>query len=541
MATELKFNQDDEKDTQQGAETLSGGPSSSPGGQTAPGGQRPSTPSGRPNIKQYLQANQGAGQKLEQGITGKVQNQANQFNTSLNNARQEFQTGSEPLKTNLGEQGSQKIQTAFKDPQALLNQQNQLQDFQKLRSGGYTQDIGQLQNAAQQKTQQLGTQAGQLQGTADLAGNEAGRFQLLRQTYGQPQYTRGQQKLDQLFLQAQPGSMSRDLRNIAGQAQAGVTGLSTEAQAQINALKGLSDARMQQWNNLLNQGATEGTDTDLQNMGLSDISDLSNQRLAQAQSDVQYGADLRNKLKNNTLSQQDLQRLGLSDLSGQSYYDLDLSSYINQANKQPTLAGTADPDQVARYRALRQLSGDTSGDLFGGEQQIGGFSPFDFNRTKLNQDLQASQKNFEVNKVNEIIDNMRNLGYFGGKSSGGGMRAADPGAGLRGQMGATFEQLRQQADSGQISPTDYYDRVMNAVNQNWGRSLTEGLYGDLSNYRNTLSQARSNVLGLRPIERTSDGQFDWQALSNSLENSGFTLPTNKTDEEDNLNYLAPKK
>jgi hypothetical protein len=85
----------------------------------ASGGAARANPSGTPNVQEYLNANQGAGQRLTSGITSNVQNQANQFNQNVNTASNQLNTTDQNLNSQLG-QGQATAQTAFQDPQALL-------------------------------------------------------------------------------------------------------------------------------------------------------------------------------------------------------------------------------------------------------------------------------------------------------------------------------------------------------------------------------------------------------------------------------------
>ncbi len=542
MTTEFNFNQDEEDDNTPGSEdpgaqssdpaqstSMSGGGS---GGATAatPAGARPTTPGGRPNIRQYLDANQGAGQKLSQGIQNKAQAKAGQIEQGVSESRSQLQAATNPLESKLGEEGDKVIKTAFKDPSQILQQQDQLSEFQRLRNRGYEGDINAAGTAAQQATQNLSAQANKLQGTADLAGSEGGRFELLRNTFGQPQYTRGQQKLDQLFLQAEPGSarqLQQGLQGISRQQQQNISGLSSEAQAKIQALQGLSGQRAQDWQNLYSGGSDANKlDSDLSSMGISDINAASQRNLANAQSDIEYASGLRNRLGSNQLTQEDAQRLGLGDLAGKSLYDANLGSYINQNDKQATLAGTADKDQVARYRALKQLSGDTSGDLFGGATEVGDFGrAFDFNKDKLANDLGSKRTQFEINNVNDRINQMRNAGYFRGASSGGGMRASDPGAAMRQATGQQLSALQEQVASGQITPEQYYAAATGAINQVWSPwgginsiSRDNNMYQQLQGYGNELGALRANTLNTSAANpaSTSTPQVDWDEVARNL-------------------------
>lgn len=382
------------------------------------------TPSGRANIQQYLQANQGAGNVLSQGIQSNAQNQANQLGQQVNNARTDLSGKANPLSANLGDQASQKIQTAFKDPSAILAQQNQLSDFQKLRDQGYQGDIQSAQTAFGNTQNALQNQASQLGQNAQNAQTESGRFQLLRNTFGQPNYSSGQQRLDQLFLQAQPGvnkNLQTGLQNVNNQATQNVSGLGADATARFNALNDLSTQRSKDIQNLFQNGSdTSGLETDASQRGISDIGTNAQNELTAAQAATAAVPALRDRLTNNTLTDQDVSDLGLS--KGENIYNLDLNKYISQNDKVPTLTGAANADEVARYNALQQLSGDTSANIFGGATDVGTYKPYDFNSQQLGTDLSDTQQKYQdlvhsVNGGGDLAENFRK--YYAGGNIGG--------------------------------------------------------------------------------------------------------------------------
>lgn len=413
MATELNFNTQDE-DEQDGPETLlgsSGGAAaaSSPMG-AAPGTQRQVNPSGRPNIKQYMQANQDAGNRLAGGIQNKTQNEASKLNTSINQNRNQLNTSANPLQQNLGEAGSQKIQSAFKDPSAILAQQDQLGQFKKLQNQGYNTDINAIQQNVAGAQNTLQSQVGNLANKATQAGTEEGRFELLRNSFSQPTYNRGQQKLDQLFLQAQPGvnkGLQQNLNNVATQAGQGVGAFSAEAQSKLQALQGLSQQRADEIQNLVKGGTSEGLEDDLNSRGLDDIGASSQAQIAAAQAKLGANAGLQSRLASNTLTAEDLAQLGLTE--GQELWDASPTNYFQASTMDPNsvnAASVADPNEVARYRALQQLSGDTSADIFGGAQEFGTFNPYQWDKEALNAQAGKSKQYWEGEALQNVVKKM---------------------------------------------------------------------------------------------------------------------------------------
>lgn len=377
------------------------------GGGVGPSGARPATPFNRPNIQQYIKANIGAGNQLSQGIQANVGKQAGQFQQGVSGTQANLQKGSEPIASSLGQTGQNLIQTSFKNPQDILQQKEQLSQFQKLRDQGYAGDIGALKTNIGNQQAGLQTQLSNLGQTTGLGGTESGRFQLLQNTLNQPNYTRGQQKLDQLFLQSQPNvakGLQSGLQNINQQATGAYSNLDKATQAKLAELSGLSNQRASDVQSLFNKGTdTAGLEGDINQRGLEDIGTSSQQRLAKANADIDYANQLKGRLANTNLTEQDLKNTGLG--TGAPLYDVDLSKYLNISGA-PTLANTADPTEAARYRALNQLAGGKQADMFGGEQQLGGFNPYKYDVGGMNTALASSKNFYENQKPIDLITQM---------------------------------------------------------------------------------------------------------------------------------------
>lgn len=219
------------------------------------------------NLQKYVQAGQKSGmaQKIQSGMedirsgveTG-IQESQQQLGQAAEAERGRITKGEELIKasqeggTGLFEQGrtagftqdispqTQQIQTPelgtgtdgiAPQPEAVpapdfsqygATAAERLGEFQKYKAG----EREQLEIQNQQKLQQ---DIGELQKRADLAKSEKGRFQLLREQFGRPGYTTGQQRLDQLILQASP-EQSQVLQEMT-------TGIATPLQEQFAGLQ----------------------------------------------------------------------------------------------------------------------------------------------------------------------------------------------------------------------------------------------------------------------------------------------------------------
>lgn len=389
MATILQTEEEDDK---KGPLQTSGElTSSSIAAPSAPAQARPEGSGRAVNLKQYVEANKPQSGQIAQGIGQQAEKEASGIRAGIQSQKGQFEQQAGQLEQNLGEGAQPLIQSAFQDPQALLNQQQQLEQFQNLRTGGYGEQIGQLPA----NTQELQQQVQGLQQSADLSGGEAGRFGLLQKAFGTPTYSSGQQRLDQLLLQATPGvgrELQTQLSGIAQGVGQDLGAFGEQASARQQALSDLSSQRQQEIGSLLQTGNVEGYDplqeTELGQLGLQDIEAMVGQRATDQQASAgEESAALRGRLSDLSLTAQDLQDLGLEE--GQNLYGMqDLSPFITQSELQATNAGVIQDPEFARLQALQQLSGVEGGFLSQTDpNQIGGFKPYDFRGGDLQTEL----------------------------------------------------------------------------------------------------------------------------------------------------------
>lgn len=372
----VEFREDEDRDEQQ---PMMGAGPVSPGAAPAAAPARRQLGTGQAaNIRQYIQANlpfraQAGG--LAGAISERAEQRAGEVGRGVERGRQAFEAAARPIEEQVGERGRELIQTAFKDPQQLLQQQQQLQQFQQLRQQQLQPQIQQLAPGLQQAQQQ----AQMLQQQAQQAGGEAGRFQLLREQFGTPTYTTGQQRLDQLLLQAAPGQarqLQTRLGQLAGQAGQQIAGLQSEAAARRAALGQLAGQRAEEIQTLFERGAeAEGLETELGQRGYRDIQEDIQARLAAAQAGAPAELEqFRQRLATRELTPEDIQQLGLT--AGQAIYDVDLAEFISPATAQATVSGIMSPEEFARYSALQELTGATPFAAIE-EAQLGTYRPYE--------------------------------------------------------------------------------------------------------------------------------------------------------------------
>lgn len=218
------------------------------------------------NLQKYLQANkQGAqqvssqiGQNINKNITDKQQ-KAEQYYTQLGqNIDQANQTaqqgrGFQTQLQNLGSTIQSAQQAGFNERNAqqqnlnAINQFTESPDFQRFQDIQAGRAIDEsLLSLQQQRALNQAQQAQRLaQESQQMLGSEGGRFDLLRKTFGggmRPEYSQGQQRLDQVLL-GQGGGL--------GQVQANVTRQMLSAQEKAK----LAADKQQEVNRIRNQEA----------------------------------------------------------------------------------------------------------------------------------------------------------------------------------------------------------------------------------------------------------------------------------------------
>lgn len=330
------------------------------------------------NIQSYLNANKGAGQKLAQGVGNQVQKtldpvktQAQQYNDQV---RQGIQSAQNTLQQGQGQLGQLKQigsniqantgdQFYGQDKDLGINsftQSPSFSDFQRIQQGqGVNEDQLNLQ---QQAFANQANQYNQLsQEQANLAGNESGRFDLLKKSFGgnvNPKYTSGQQRLDQLFLARQGlGGLRQDLKQNINQAknlqaQTQETGQGTRlAQEQERSLLGDIDTQAKtNEDNYLKM--LESYAPELQKRRDKEFEDLSNRYASMKTPSLQAGGLLdRSQPMDKNGNPIGLQKAqAMSPVSGLTADDLKLLG-VNKANSMFDVFNKTKLDQVARTGA----------------------------------------------------------------------------------------------------------------------------------------------------------------------------------------------
>lgn len=279
-------------------------------GSVGNGGQSPQSAAPAPkkassgqftNLRSYIQANQGAGNKIGQQLTGGIEKGAQQIGTAIAQQKQQYQAqvGQQDALRN---QANQQAQQVLQQAQSLGSTKEQLKaediaNFQQLATGQKTfQDVQDMNLTPQQVQQQ------EIARKAEALKSFEGRAGQLKETFGkQRQYGAGAGSLDSLLLQNQ------GLGDVLTKANAASTG--TEEQ-----LKGAQQFGRDELARLIadNQNFSKGLQTQAetgQEGVIKSLTDLEAQKKAQRLNELntQFNPFL-------TAEQQELQ--GLQDYYG---------------------------------------------------------------------------------------------------------------------------------------------------------------------------------------------------------------------------------
>lgn len=338
-----------------------------PQGQQAPqtvGGQQVQQAPGQSrfsNLQAFVRANQPA--SPEQGIAGKVgqavarQEEAQKSAIGSAQGQVNQQASGELTRLGQGTEGSDYFANIRKGIEAGKLGDADVSNFAQLRQGT-------VQAPNVNNMQQLQQQTADIQKAGQMAGTEAGRFGLLQKTFARPGYSGGQQRLDQLLLQATPGSakaLMDQTSQLGTEAQQGLGGLNDLLTQQQGAVSSLASQRQQEATDLLaKQAGGLSSDLAIKAQAQTDLA-TSNQTLMQK---ISSGGELTGdeQKQADTL----FRGLGLNPEDGfyNVFQNTPSGNYLNKVNA-ADISQVASPEARSKYNVLNQLAGgDTK--LLGG-------------------------------------------------------------------------------------------------------------------------------------------------------------------------------
>lgn len=281
------------------------------------------------NLDKYLSANNG--QSFANQVSGKVEDTIGQAKQNQEKAATQFQQNVDQAGSNLPTQ--EQIQKAVQNPASADTSQYQSWMNQQYQGPKNLAD-------SQQAWNQYWSGTNQAEAQAKALGSEGGRFALLDQYFGRPQYGQGEKSLDNLLIQNNLGNKPKELVNQATQ-------LKAQGNERANQLQDYATQAAQKV-----QGSAQQA-----KQAVSSAIGQSRSQIEQGlvQTNAQRQAEF-DRIRQGLTSGDSgiLSQLGINDK--QQYFNIDPTQYLKQGS---TLSGYqgANPEQLAQLRALSQLSG----------------------------------------------------------------------------------------------------------------------------------------------------------------------------------------
>ena len=350
MAVIFKNQEDEKLKESQQPQTINVGsvapvtPSSS---QTTKASNSP-TSSGRfTNLKSYIDANQGFNQQGG-GLAGKIatnlSNQGQEVKAQVQSAADTFKSQRDEQLKPL-EQGVQNVQQAVANPIAFTQNQQNVESVQRARDAEYTGPRSLMDLQGRQNQAILNSSLQNFKDNTNQARTETGRFNLLRNMFGRPTYSSGQQNLDNLLIQGQKqqqqrmnetgriaADVNRNLNQISSNAETqGREAVTRAQQIQADTRKALNDRVLKEQQSIEDATVRARMDQD--------------RKLYTLAKGLQQGQ----------ITKQDAEMLGLN--ANDRLYNANLGTLLQRTD--PTLQTVADQNNYNQLQALRNLLGNT--------------------------------------------------------------------------------------------------------------------------------------------------------------------------------------
>lgn len=350
------------------------------------------------NLKKYVNANQGAGEQLGSKISGNIDRNVEKTNKEATSAAGNVANAVNAEKDRLsqGNQFNQQLQDQSENgAQAIYgNEENKTRFSNLLNNQNIASNLSsQAQTASDAANRGLNAANQQVQNL----GTEQGRFSLLQQSVKSPQYTQGQQRLDQLMLQAgNPNQLVQNQRDLQGKVQNYGSAIANQY-GDIGSQIGQVGTQAQDISKLL--GSTLGSETqNLVNAQNTEAGNLNTQNALANSALETYFTNGSSALTNPAQKAAMDQMLASSGLTqGMRTYNVlkDPGSYQNYIDNARVNLGSQDvldANELARYNALYGLSGGTGDRAF--LDQVGDRGPAAGIKSSLGTDISKSADDF---------------------------------------------------------------------------------------------------------------------------------------------------
>lgn len=430
-----------------------------PGQERAPSGERQKSSGQYANIQSYLDANKQQADQMGNKIADDVSSKADDATTKIH----DYETKAPKVE-------------AY-DPNQAINKATSLTDQEKKTyqdtkaTGGYTGPQTLEGVEGYDTANKAGTEAAT---AVKNAGTETGQRELLKNTYARPNYSAGENNLDQALLQGSAGSKSR-LEQL-GQQYSGLSSALDTANANVgNAV-----------NSAITQAAAnQKAFTPAEEAARKALLDPIQARADQANANNGAYIDrILGDAKDNVISDETLAALGLSP--GQRIYNMDLSSYINQDRSQVGLDNAANAEERAKYAALASLFSDpTMSQISANGKTI---NPISFNSDQFSKDLAgktaefnnlAANTNFTGRGSSEFngdnIDYVSSANLANYLANNGNINSSGNIRGLPGGVGSGIANSSEGQAARNQALQDLYNQINQFLDaQGYNRSIVKG-------------------------------------------------------------------
>lgn len=331
------------------------------------GSQSSSGDEGFTNLNKYLAVNQPQSQDLQQKVVGQAENE-------LGSAQQSIGAGEQAFQQQVQQGGARPDQSyanqTARNAQQVVADQGQLQRAQGVLSGQYK---GPERRDAQAEQNAVTNASQKLQGL----GNWSGRQSILQQQFNRPDYTGGQQTLDNLLL---TGSQGYSNRLSADRAQYG----------NLNQALGESLGRSTEAVKTAKSDAVAAKDQLQAAINAEQGSQIAGAQGRQSQAEQNYQNVLQ-ALQNGDISPEQAQALGLQE--GMQTFGIDPTQFLTKGDI--NLSTAASPEQRAQLQALASLQGTPLSAINANAAQLDINNPYSFNAGAFKGQIAGKQAEYQ--------------------------------------------------------------------------------------------------------------------------------------------------
>lgn len=297
------------------------------------------------NLQSYLDANQDQAADMSGKVAGHVSDEAESANSALGATKDSF-LGAVDQNTIKGDDNL--FNTVASDPTSVANDADKTAAFQHIYNGTYGGPTDITKDA---NWSGITSSIGKAQEDVDRTKSEAGRKGLLFDTYNRPDYTQGEQGLDQMLLQRSSAGQQA-FANIANKYNGIGGNLDTTAQQALEAAK-QAQATSQQ-----SSQKARDTLTGAANAFGTTVSPQAAAMTAKAQQDAEnIKAQLLAVQGGGAVKTDPAYDSQIADIVGKNLYGYDPTQFVHLNNVGPTSGQALTPEQAAALQAFNKLAG----------------------------------------------------------------------------------------------------------------------------------------------------------------------------------------